>query len=517
VTANALESVRLGPFLLSAQDSESLWEEGGAIVVLAERSYLLQRVDGSDPFPAHITKSLRGSNEARLFFGNFIGETDIGGLRVLVRSTRLGEKAIEAMLDEVSGEIFTLASGFDTPVSTTYTRAAVLGADVTYQSYAFIRDAMLGRGRHDLRSAVERILFRPNRRFEVRRRTVGVGEVSATDADTFIRMAQRADQLVLIPPDHPVALTPLARALDGRFPLTVDTPVVLETTNTVENRFVAAVIDLAGQVVWRYEAAAARRDSPGIAARLQEARGIATQLQQWRKHTVLADLVSARGIPVQSTVMRGRIGYRELMLFFGELLNRTRGLDPEDARRLIDAREVSLIYEYWSYFVVLRSVERALRREPVVDSVVHGVFGSKLPNGFCARIGDVLVYFNQTYSAGAGSYSVSLRPDITLRLASGELHIFDAKFKRDVLPARDDVDEDGEESAARRGDLYKMHTYRDALDARSVFVLYPGTKTDKYPISPQPAPFEGVGAIALRPGESTEVLDRTIAGIVGLA
>ena len=66
----------------------------------------------------------------------------------------------------------------------------------------------------------------------------------------------------------------------------------------------------------------------------------------------------------------------------------------------------------------------------------------------------------------------------------------------------------------KRGDLYKMHTYRDAIPrASSAWILYPGTEFRHFPaVSPPGALVEaaategltGVGAIPLMPGDLNE-------------
>jgi len=129
------------------------------------------------------------------------------------------------------------------------------------------------------------------------------------------------------------------------------------------------------------------------------------------------------------------------------------------------------------------------------------------------------VSFSRTQVVGRRSYSVALRPDITLDLRVGPnagLHLFDAKFKRtlaDTLlaPESDDTNEAEERRGTfKHGDLYKMHAYRDAIvRARSVWILYPGTETRFFPIRGDgirsadmlPSVVDGVGAIPLQPDE----------------
>ena len=96
-------------------------------------------------------------------------------------------------------------------------------------------------------------------------------------------------------------------------------------------------------------------------------------------------------------------------------------------------------------------------------------------------------HFSRSRKGQRHSYSVPLRPDIALSIPDGPnsgLHLFDAKFRvhglADVGFAGSDKDGDDEKVGERagsfkRGDIYKMHAYRDAIpDARSVWILYPG-------------------------------------------
>jgi predicted component of viral defense system (DUF524 family) len=99
------------------------------------------------------------------------------------------------------------------------------------------------------------------------------------------------------------------------------------------------------------------------------------------------------------------------------------------------------------------------------------------------------------------------------------LHLFDAKFKlrkiETVMPEADSEEvQSNDKSEERRGtfkhgDLYKMHTYRDAIRAaKSVWALYPGDAFRFFSENgarltepPQSGPSElaGVGAIPLTP------------------
>jgi len=236
-------------------------------------------------------------------------------------------------------------------------------------------------------------------------------------------------------------------------------------------------------------------------------------LERWRRHPTLAGIAPARELRIDSTVLRSRPGYREVTRFFVDLQARTRLLDTADAERLLDARDAALLYEYWCYFQVVDAVASVLHRTPQPSAFRFGALGSTLQQSSAADFGVAQVWFNRQFSEPL-SYSLPLRPDITVELSDGTLHLFDAKLKREVLlgaadagsgpSPEDEIDEEEQRATYRRGDLYKMHTYRDALGARSVWILFPGRNVSPANFTPNVseaggAP-RGVGALSLLPG-----------------
>ena len=101
---------------------------------------------------------------------------------------------------------------------------------------------------------------------------------------------------------------------------------------------------------------------------------------------------------------------------------------------------------------------------------------------------------------------------------------FDAKYK--AKPKTDDtiVTDDTEiDSDCWEYDIYKMHTYRDALlQSWGSYVLFPGEESAIYPKEidreddfDNPLRVPSVGAIPLVPGSKTdEILEKVIGGIL---
>jgi predicted component of viral defense system (DUF524 family) len=492
---------------------ELIAREDGSLVIVAEAEYLVE-------FPPNAAErawqalDILEPGRAILRFGNFVGESSLGGQRLLVTSNRIHPEETDAMLNDVVDALHSLPFWFETPVQLGYTRDLLATDDVDYQAYAHLVHAFRGIGPHDLPAAFDRILGRPHMRLTPTFASVPLARADRIDAQTLLGLARGASQLHPVAANSPLAKSPVALALGGKAPERVRANRMVETTNTAENQFIVAVVEVADSIIKRFEEAV-RRDYPHRAQRhLEDAASYRGLLDRWRRHPTLSAVPPARRLTTQSTVLRGRPGYRQVTRFFVDLQARTRLLDVDDAQRLLELRDAALIYEYWCYFQVVDAVTAVLRKKPAPAPFRYGSFGSNLPRAYAADFGRVRVWFNREFRKPR-SYSVPLRPDITLELDDGTLHLMDAKFKREPIPTApsdETLEEEEQRATYRRGDLYKMHTYRDAIGARSVWALFPGRNVARINFEPHatagggPA---GVGALPLLPGHDDHRADLT--------
>lgn len=98
-----------------------------------------------------------------------------------------------------------------------------------------------------------------------------------------------------------------------------------------------------------------------------------------------------------------------------------------------------------------------------------------------ARFGEAGTLVHNQYQP---SYSVPLRPDFTWKQNGRAEVVFDAKFRLERLDVSGD-DDSTPETTAKRVDLYKMHTYWDALGVRAALIVYPGQANFFYYIGDQ--------------------------------
>ena len=240
-----------------------------------------------------------------------------------------------------------------------------------------------------------------------------------------------------------------------------------------------------------------------------------------------------RRIPYESQALQKREGYREI-LHAWLMLEVAAQIDWPGRNDAYDGtnRDVATLYEFWLYFVLIDLFPKQLGMTRLRDEPPSGrdplPFCCKRTDGgmrinlkrgsesFCRfqwQQGDqsllIHFYYNRQFRKQPailedGSYSKSFRPDYTAVVLPGEyepkgrrkaeelaeaagtisyLH-FDAKYRIDQLKelfgAAEETEIDRKEAktigTVKNADLYKMHTYNEAI-RRTVgsYVLYPGS------------------------------------------
>jgi hypothetical protein len=480
-------------------------------VLYAEETYVVHTRAGGVVRPglAGALTVLPGAHEGRLRFGNFVGLAELDGSIVRIDSRRVSVPDADRMLDELVAALRSLPSRALPPTGAAFDRPLAHADDVDLLAYLVVRDAVRGLGPHDLTGAMARIFARPHERLADEPADRPIWAADRIDGCTVVEVASRPVERIRVPPDSALAGSPISLRLDGVLPARIRVGRSTPTSDTLENRFVATVLDRCLAIVRTVAAHAARGSSAAAGPLRAEAAQLAATLERWRLHRVLENLRPLRRLPTTSTVLRGRPGYRDVLRLYADLLGRTRIIPPSAAVRIVGLRDIAALYEWWCFFQVVHAVSDTLGPPERVDPVASTWQGAELGQGLTAHFsGSVRVEFNRSFSRSQGgkhrSYSVPLRPDILVETPR-ERHIFDAKFAFESFGSslsddNDDSEEENLAGRARRWHIHKMHTYRDALDrVGSVRVLYPGSTEEWYPVGPLGAR-HGVGSLPLRVG-----------------
>ncbi len=325
-----------------------------------------------------------------------------------------------------------------------------------------------------LEQAVEAVLARPHRLLTTEEEFVPLYQVHEVDADVVLSILTNPQHWVR----HQGTGLAVAKRLGGYAPQKVWQRLAVETFDTPENRFVKW---FAGELLNWVEKLLAWKQFPESARdEFVELKG---QLEMALHDPLFDEVGDMVYFPATSQVLLKRSGYRELLELYRQYLSSKRPAFFRDLQEAIDSRDVATLYEYWCFFELVRQFKEELGwGKPKLRLEVRE--GGELAWDVTADFGNGrgLVY-NEGFGRGRErSYSVALRPDFVLHEGGEATVVFDAKFRFDVQTfASEDEEESSpaewEERVVKRADLYKMHTYRDALKTvRAAVVLFPGSE-----------------------------------------
>lgn len=375
-----------------------------------------------------------------------------------------------------------------------------------------------------------------------------------------------------LPVDHPLrARHPRLTSL----PAKVKVRRKADFLDTAENRFAKMVLaesrDFLAEVVTFLSRDPATSEGGANERLMREAGRLRGMLESLLGRGFFPDVSTPTVLPLGSPILQRKSGYRELLRFWLQF-HAGAQLAWDGGREVYQggARNVASLYEYWLFFQ-LEALFRAkfacadplhallieldaglprlkLRRGVALKTPVGGVWSKTAGRRLNAEFQFNRKFARRADRAEPGSWTRGMQPDFTISIWPAEftaaeaeakelmVHVhFDAKYR--VEQARELLGDDAEDAtfvggieagqepgtAAKYGDLLKMHAYRDAIRRTAgAYVLYPGNAAQGegncefrgfHEILP------GLGALAIRPrgfgsAEGIEVLSRFLDDLV---
>ena len=327
----------------------------------------------------------------------------------------------------------------------------------------------------DLRTAAQLIATVPHRRLDTVARWRPIAEAKGIGTATLVAMLT-----------HPEYLAPAkdldldwARSLQGMAPWQVVQELAIDTFDTAENRFALAALkeflraiqDLPDRRWWKAVPPEAKRQLLDLASFFSETLTMSP-------FDEVGDMVV---FPGASQVLLRRDGYRELLQLW-RFFHLARHPFFANLEQAIDTRDVAKLYEYWCFFELGQHLSKVFDLPPKATLTISDEEGLEER----ARIewpGKAGLVFNRSFRRGRSqSYSVVLRPDFFLEieevLAPRRRLVFDAKFRFTTDDWHTVEDDDSPLRQVKHADIYKMHTYRDALAAQAADCSLSGRPTD---------------------------------------
>lgn len=245
----------------------------------------------------------------------------------------------------------------------------------------------------------------------------------------------------------------------------------------------------------------------------------------------LDDVGEMKYFPSNSQVLQKKAGYRDILRFF-MIFESAFFISWDEIEELIKGYQHKLydLYEYWCYIKLFKILCHLSEVEQDYNRIFHKSRkkkwsvslkkGSDKPQHFDITLNGETLHVELTYNHSFKhdefkneekkdySYSLNLRPDYTLRIKKGsDSHLihFDAKYRSNIIVDDTDIDkrdkEEEEQRIYKSADVYKMHTYKDAIiGSLGAYVLYPGNTPPKIFKEKETHIIPSVGAFPLTPG-----------------
>ena len=318
----------------------------------------------------------------------------------------------------------------------------------------------------ELRNALAEVQSAPYRQLQDRTSFVPLAAADEIDADVLVGILQAPQELMRT--DTLI----VSRLLQGYAPARVWQRQSEETLDTLENRFILAFLQ---EMLVAVEELPSQPWWINVPPERQIVVRSTTKLVQSAiTHPMFDDVGVMTRFPSASQVLQRRDGYRELLQLW-QIFHHARRPLFESLRHAIDVRDIAQLYEFWVFFNLIQDIGALFDESPVVNLKYSDVSGlqwqAEALFGSASRL---------VYNAYQPSYSLPLRPDFTWLHEDRPEVVFDAKFRFERPKIDEKYDEDSLEAFSQRSDIYKMHTYRDALNVRAAVSVFPGTVSNFY-------------------------------------
>jgi predicted component of viral defense system (DUF524 family) len=449
------------------------------------------------------------TNLARVNFGNSIGKFNLFGKLIKITSKKISIEKYEEMLMELTNAMALLPFDFNKP---TYEEAVIDNSgveNITYHTFLLLRYIILS-DEANLEGAFESIFKNPSRKNELENIECNVWESYDANPKTIISMFSNPQNFEVILDTSSLRSTSIAKMLMREdetffFPMKVKQSKVINSVDTPENRFIKHFLKCCYDGLLNIKDLFADIKCFCKLEINNDIRIMIETIEELLSNHFFDEIGEMTSVPFNSTILQKRNGYKEVRFFYDLLQSAVRiPIFEEKLKLIIENKDVAELYEMWTYFEVIKIVKSLTGiSSERIDLVKESDFRAYLQKGisvtFKTDFKEIKVWYNKTYGCKSGSYSLPLRPDIVIDI-NGELYILDAKFKLENI-AVNEVEEE-KDFTFKNGDIYKMHTYKDAIEGvKFAGILYPNHNIDAVDLFwENESEMLGVGAIPLLPG-----------------
>ena len=441
-----------------------------------------------------IKNSLRdGVSEGRISPNIYVGSlpltiykketnTDCDELYIEVLPTKIDDSNISVedpnyrknyqfMLGDIAAKCTELLMQINSPVTQNFEINFEKDNQTIYQRFAFV-NALINN--NEFNEAIQKVISSPTTKWLEDLQLKDTRSVKRLNSFSIRQLASRSNRVKLV--------NPIGKLVD--IPLKIESAHKIETTDTVENRFVKHALEVFLQFCLNC------RDtfvSNNYAKSKIEAEALIEKLENHLNHPFFKEIERPTTLKLNSPALQRKAGYRELLNAWlqYDLAAQLIWKGGDDVYRA-GKRDIAVLYEYWLFFVLYDLIKAKFQLENKTEPGSYGHLIEPTKDGlnvmvksgkFIALEGTftsggrelhIKFSYNRTFEGGAkynkknksnsysGSWTKSLRPDYTLSIWPEEIkdeeiaekeekivHIhFDSKYKVQQFIVKTDVDQD---------------------------------------------------------------------------
>lgn len=451
----------------------------------------------------------------------------VGKVSLEVKSVKMDYRQdYQKMLEDITAYYTELVMIQGSPVTQKFEADSNTDSKTLYQQFAFVKSIIESEAFCD---AIHKIQSNPVRKWTETMVERHISNVKRMGRDAMKQISRNPNR---------IDVRHMNMGVDS-VPRTIKVPYKKDTVDTLENQFVKYVLmsfmSFCSQIQSLKKANERLKREASIAI---------STLANYLSFSIFREVSMPSLLSLNSPALQRKEGYREILqawLIFdlAAKLSWKGGDDVYEAGK----RNVATLYEYWLFFKLLEAIGNIFNISPedkkdLVKTDTENI-NLELKQGKTKMVRgtydagvrklNVRFYYNRTFSSinnihDAGSWTRTMRPDYTLTVWPGDIdenqaeredlivHIhFDAKYKLHKILLNNDEEEteetlNEEKKQQELGiykdvDLYKMHTYKDAIRRTGgAYILYPGDVNKKMKGYHEIIP--GLGAFSIKPNTS---------------
>lgn len=437
-------------------------------------------------------------------FDNVVGKVNIFGTIYDVRSKKLydnmeGNTQFQTLLDDINNLSKKLTFNFTgTSFAHRKTDGGYSQNDLALFDY-YYQLAFLFPNSINLEALLNQCFKSPNAKNDTSLCHRGI-EKSKKISSIFYTKLGTASNYANLKAEHPLSKSLIVRRIHDKtgkrlLPLNIQNEEFVSSNDTVENRFIRFFLEEISSVCLRLIILNLDSIITQKAQRLQKC------VHHFLRSPFFIGITRLKFIPSASSVLLKKPGYSEIYYHFVQSKFTFKPIlaNLEKLRHTVGLKNIATLYELWAFFKVAFTIFGS----ELIEEVFHGQVqkNGSMVGSYTWKNENFELFYNRSFTKNNnGSYSITLRPDISIR--SGKLlYIFDAKYKFNSA----NFDDTEVDRLPKPEDIHKMHAYLDAIsNAKFAIVLYPGTVTKFYnkfdnENNQSLSTFEGIGAIPLSP------------------